>query len=140
MAATMWRQLQQLAANASRSRDSVKAAAGRELGSYLRGIEESERTVSIGFEETDRYGGAFTMAANGGNASIHIDPTRISGRHGVGNQLILVHELGHAAVAVGGRGSAGSRAAFTESERIENVYRSMFKCRRRADHYSVPRC
>lgn len=136
----MWGQLQLLARNLSKSRDEVRAAVGRELASYLQEIEESDKTVSIGFEETSLYGGAYTRAGSGEDASIHIDPTRVSGRYDVPNQLILVHELGHAATAIRGQGGAGSNTAFAEAIRVENVYRSAFGCRVRRSHSSVPRC
>lgn len=151
--AATYKQLQNLAANAAKSSDEKVAAAGVQLGSFLNGLESSSNTVTIDFRGANAGAvisnwffnatGGFvgkpytrTDLFKGGNASVIIDPTRTSSSSGLGSELILLHELGHASSWMSGvRSMVANWAAAINAE---NVGRAILGCVSRQNHTEVP--
>ena len=140
----LWRQLQTLARNAGRSRNKKIAAAGVALGNTLSAIEASDKTVTVSFRQgsawerfNSRETGTFELSS--GNARIRIDPTFTSGRYGVSNEMILLHEMGHAFSVMSGNRPGGA-ASWGLSVDVENLGRTILGCEYRPDHTTTPAC
>src|SRR5258708_14721480 len=115
------------------------AAAGLALGRVLNAISSCDRTVSISVKSIGPImgaytGGAYTQEVYGGS-DVVMDPTRASARFGIGNELVMIDELGHALFELA---SSSDQTSNQLAVTVENMGRTILGCVQRPSHEVAP--
>src|SRR5258708_19442846 len=137
-AGALWRQALSLASNACKSKNKDIGGEGIALGRVLNAISSSDRTVTISVKSIGPImgaytGGAYTQAVYGGS-DVVIDPTRASARFGIGNELVMIHELGHALFELA---SSSDQTSNQLAVTVENMGRTILGCVQRSEERRV---